>query len=394
MSFVNSPNMRLPVPSVGSESGPQYAIDVNNCFAIVDQHDHSAGSGVQITPAGININTALTFNGNFATALSGATLQAQAVTPANGTVYSNASGFLFYTDLNTGLPIQITNSSGIVGTPGSISGLVSPASASYVVANNTFVWQSGASAAANLDAASILLRNIIPNSTYAVTLQPPAALSFNYPITLPLPPGSTSLVSMTTAGVLAANVVPDATTIQISEGTLSVVPGGIGNTQLAANAVATVNIQNQAVTTATIQDQAVTRAKLAAAYYLSPSSGTFATSSFTPTFVTNLFISGPFQGTPVMICLVPDFGNIDPTYVGINTGTAQAYIEVRRNGTTLITNTLIQYPGVNSSITPFFMTATDTPPAGTNSYIVNACVREGPGGTVQVLRYRLLVYEL
>ena len=384
MAFINSPNMTLPVPVVGAEPGPQYATDINSCLAIVDQHNHSAGSGVQITPAGLNINTALTFNGNFATALAGATLQAQSVTPANGTVYSNASGFLFYTDLNTGNPIQITNTAGIVGTPGSISGLVSPASASYVVANKTFVWQSAGSTAANLDAASVLLRNITPNSTFAVTLQPPAALGSNYSLTLPVLPGSTNIMSMTSAGVMSANVTVDGTTIEMPGQVLQVTPGGIGPAQLAANAVATANIQNSAVT----------RVKLASnVYLLSPSSGTFATTSPTPSAVTNLFVSGPFQGTPVMICLVPDGAGTGPSYVGINNGASQAYIDIRRDGTTLVAETLIQYPGVTNSITPLVMSVTDTPTAGTHSYVVNAAWQNS-SGTIQVLRYKLLVYEI
>jgi len=384
MAFINSPNMTLPVPVVGTEPGPQYATDVNSCLAIVDQHNHSAGSGVQITPAGLNINTALTFNGNFATALAGATLQAQSVTPANGTVYSNASGFLFYTDLNTGNPIQITNTAGIVGTPGSISGLVSPASASYVVANKTFVWQSAGSTAANLDAASVLLRNITPNSTNALTLQPPAALGSNYSITLPTLPGSTNIMSMTSAGVMSANVTVDGTTIEMPGQVLQVTPGGIGTAQLAANAVATANIQNNAVT----------RSKLASnAYSRSASSGTFATSSSVPTPVTNLSVSNTFQGTPVMLMVVPDGNGSLPSYLTVNNGSTQANISIVRDGSVIVATTSTQYPGVNNSKTPLFMVAIDTPGAGVHTYSVNASWSVG-SGTIQVLQYTLVAYEI
>ena len=61
--------MSLPVPAVGNESGPQYAFDLNGCFAIIDGHNHSPGSGVQINPSGILINADLPFGNNNATSL-------------------------------------------------------------------------------------------------------------------------------------------------------------------------------------------------------------------------------------------------------------------------------------------------------------------------------------
>lgn len=241
-----SSNMGLPIPAVGTTSGPEYATDVNSSLTVIDGHNHSPGSGVQITPAGLNINTTLTMNNNFLTNIGGLTLVAQASTPANGTVYQDSSGFLRYVDLNTGTNIQITNSSGVAGSPGSIANLTSPASASYVSAASTFVWQSNTSIAANMDFGSAILRNLSPNSTFALTLQPPT-LSSNYSITLPALPGSTSLMAMSSSGGIS-------TPYSISGGIpgTAIAPGSITTTQIAANTILDGNIALATITGASI----------------------------------------------------------------------------------------------------------------------------------------------
>lgn len=248
MSFINSPNMNLPIPVVGNEPGPTYAEDVNNSLTLVDSHDHSPGSGVQITPNGLNINTDLTFSNNFATNVAGVTFQAQTSTPANFTIHSEGVD-LYYVDGN-GNNIQITSAGGVVGTPGSITGLVSPASATYIPGNQTFVWQSNIGIAANMDAGSLLLRNLSPNSTFALTLSPPAALSSNYTITLPTLPASSKILTISNAGAVSAVTDVDNSTIVISSNNLQVPSGGITATQLATDSVTTVKIADDNVTAA------------------------------------------------------------------------------------------------------------------------------------------------
>lgn len=231
MSYSISPNMQLPIPGVGTEAGPNYATDVNNSLTLVDQHDHSAGRGVQITPAGININSSLNFNSQFVVSLAGATFTAQTVVPVNGTVYQNANDLYFVDAL--GNNIQITANGAVAGTPGSIANLAAPASASYVSGSSTFVFQSNVSIAANLDAGSLFLRNISPNSTNAIELSAPAGLSSSYTITLPSVPSQLSLVTIDTSGNLGSNIAPDASTIQFNGNVLQVAPGGITPTQVA-----------------------------------------------------------------------------------------------------------------------------------------------------------------
>lgn len=240
MSFIVSPNMSLPVPVVGQEPGPDYAKDVNNSLTLIDAHDHSPGKGVQITPAGMNINSTLTFQGNFATNLAGLTLSAQSVTPALNTIYESGVD-LYYVDGN-GNAIQITKNGGIAGTSGSISNLTPPASASYISGLSTFVFQSGTGIAANLDIGSITLRNLSPNSTFGLTLAPPSGLSSNYTITLPTLPATPSFLTIDNAGNMTA-----APSLSHGITAANIAPGTITATEIAANTIIASNIANGAI---------------------------------------------------------------------------------------------------------------------------------------------------
>ena len=77
MPYIVSPNMNLIIPTVGLEAGPAYATDVNNSLTLIDSHNHSAGSGVPITPSGLNINSSLPMAGNFLTLTGAIVFQAQ-----------------------------------------------------------------------------------------------------------------------------------------------------------------------------------------------------------------------------------------------------------------------------------------------------------------------------
>lgn len=271
-----SPNMSLPVPSVGTTAGPEYANDINASLTLIDQHDHTPGYGVQITPAAININASLDFSDNFAINVSGVTLSTQGSTPGNSTIYESGTD-LYYVD-GLGNNVRITQSGGIAGSPGSIANLTSPASASYVSGSSTFVWESNTSIAAHMDFGSAIMRNLTPNSTYALTLQPPAALSANYTITLPSLPVSARVLSIGTSGTITAGAT-----------------GVIVTADIAALAVTTAKIDSLAVTTAKIADEAVTFSKLAtdAQFSLEPTTYTVTTTGIlVPNGVRGAIIAG------------------------------------------------------------------------------------------------------
>lgn len=204
MSNVISPNMNLPIPSVGTTPGPDYAFSVDSALTLIDQHDHSPGKGVPITSASLNINAALSMNNNFLTNIAGLTLTPQSSTPGVNTIYESGVD-LFYVD-GVGNNIRITQSGGVAGTPGSIANLVPPASASYVAGSKTFVWQSGTNLAANMDFAAAIFRNISPNSTFGITLQAPALLGSNWTLTLPSIPVANSFMQLDTSGNISASI--------------------------------------------------------------------------------------------------------------------------------------------------------------------------------------------
>ena len=229
-----SPNMGLVIPTVGVDPGPDWANNINASLGIVDQHNHTTGQGVPINPAGLNINSDLTFGGNNAIALRSVRFNAQA-SPLSG---GSDLGCLYFSGVDawandlSGNQIQLTVNGGVAGTPGSIANLVSPASASWVALASSFVWQSASNTPANLDCASVILRNLSSGS-YGLTLQPPT-LSVNYALTLPpLPPGK-QIMALDSSGNITAPYTVDSSTVVISSNVIMVPSGGITPTQLSS----------------------------------------------------------------------------------------------------------------------------------------------------------------
>lgn len=231
MAVTISTNMNLPIPSVGSQPGPIYAENVNSSLTLIDAHDHTPGKGVQLGSDSLNIATALTLNNNFLEDVAGVTLIAQGSIPANGTVYRSGVD-LYYVD-GLGNNIQITQNGGIGGAPGSISNLTPPASASYISGSSKFVWQSNANIAADMDFGAAIMRNLSPNSTFALTLQPPAGLSTNYSITLPTLPVATSFMTISSSGIIT-NTIP--------------IVQGITNSNIATDAITNDKVLNATLT--------------------------------------------------------------------------------------------------------------------------------------------------
>lgn len=222
---INSPSMSLPVPVVGVDPGPQYATDVNNCLTIIDGHNHAPGYGVQINPDGININADLAFNGNNLTTARSLRLSPQNAVltgPADLGCLYEVTNDLYFND-GLGNNIRITQSGGVAGTPGSISNLTPPASASYSSSSQTFIFQSAASTPANIDAASYILRNLTASS-HGLTLNPPNAMGSDYTITLPTLPASTLPVSISASGTMAAAVITYAQLDASLQAQISTVP--------------------------------------------------------------------------------------------------------------------------------------------------------------------------
>ena len=213
---IPSPNMLLPVPQVGIDTGPDWATQINNCMARIDSHNHSPGQGVLIDYSGISLSGDLPFNIHSATFLLSTQYSSQSSTLGitNG-VYVVAGDLWFNNGTST--PVQITTGGSIVGTSGSISGLVSPASASYNAGTDTFIWRSNTGPnAANMDTGSLTIRALTSGSD-GVTVNPPASIpSSGYNLQLPLAStANNNFVTMNTDGTMNSNIHVDGVTTQI-----------------------------------------------------------------------------------------------------------------------------------------------------------------------------------
>lgn len=382
---IASPNMNLPIPVVGVDPSPQWAQDVNSSLTIIDGHNHTAGYGVPIPPAGLNINADLTFNAQNATNLRSARFFPQ-LSPLSGPTDIGClyeSGVDLYFNDGSGNQIRITQSGGLAGVSGSIANLTSPASATYVALSQTFVWQSAANTPANMDNASVILRNLVANSK-GLTLNPPNAMGSDYSITLPSLPAAQQIMTLDNSGNMAAPYTVDGTTIAIAANVIGVPAAGIGTTQLA--------------------DGSVTNPKLAALnVQISASSGVYVTN--TPTFsnVTNLSVTLTTSGRPVFVGLIHDgTGALTGSYIqGTSTsaGTAATTFISMLRGATQIYGTQIEAQVGGASLLPEIIIPVtsvyqiDTPTAGTYTYVVK--MRPFTGSSIATMaNAKLIAYEL
>jgi hypothetical protein len=235
--------MQLTIPNVGTEPGPQYAFDVNTALTLVDGHDHTPGKGVQITPAGLNINATLTFNDNMLSNVMAVVFQsqtsvstAQALYVAPGTEPSPGP----YADLwyNDGVnpPIQMTSNGTVNATIASIPG------ESY--GGGTFTWRqgTGSSTPANFDIGSITIRPVIPSTTNGVTLtaNSSGAYSILFPEALPaaqafvtIDNGGNMMFGPATAnGITASNIANGTITAAQISPTANITQNQLANTAL------------------------------------------------------------------------------------------------------------------------------------------------------------------
>lgn len=370
MSYIVSPNMNLSIPTVGVEPGPTYAQDINNSLTAIDQHNHTAGQGVQIPPSGLNINADLPYNNNNLTGVRSVRFQSQTAVlslPSDlGCLYESGVD-LYYND-GSGNQIRITQSGGIAGSPGSISNLVPPASVTYVSGSSTFVFQSNATTAANLDVASVIMRNLTPGS-FGLTLQPPASLAADYSIILPTLPSVTSVTTLDAAGNM---------------GTQTYDQVGQNMTAVGANAIAATRTRTTG--------QVVGIGGVA----VSPSSGTFVVNSPVPATqypVTNLSVTITTSGRPVRIECKGAAGGSHfraevGTPIGLTMWILRDAVAVSAADITLgAANDIVQVP-------PAVCSATDIVTAGTYNYTVNISLTGNVTGLIGATDVILMAYEL
>lgn len=376
----NSPNMNLPIPLVGQTSGPEWASDINASLTLIDSHNHTPGNGVQIPPAGLNINTNLPFNNNSATNMQATVFTPQASYSTNFGVHVEGVD-LYYQDGN-GNDVQITSGGGVNATSSGISS--GTATASFVA--GILVVNAASNTPANIQAASYLMGNNTANSKY-LTLQPPNAMGSNYSLTMPSLPGSQSFMAIDTSGNISA---------------FAPVSGGITGSNIASFTVDSSNIAVAAITTLKIANGAIISSNIATGgvsrsnlqpvgQQISSSCGAASTGSTSYVAVTNLSVTINTSGRPVMVFLQPDGAGVSSLFTSAG---GNPFYAIKRGST--IIGEFTGQPGTNPAITPVSeVTILDTPSAGTYTYTVNYHGTSlGGSVNVQVNNAVLVAYEL
>jgi len=201
-TVIYTPNMNLPEPVVGVDSGPDYATQINNALTIVDGHNHTPGYGVQVPSAGININSNLSLNGNSLTSVGSFKFSTQATEPTTAATMYEYGVDLYYND-GSGNVIQITKNGNVFASSSGIaSGTATAAfSSSTLAVQAAGTYPTGTPA--NIAGGSILLGNNTSGSSY-LTLSPPASVS-TYTITLPTLPSAESAMLIDSSGNITAS---------------------------------------------------------------------------------------------------------------------------------------------------------------------------------------------
>lgn len=361
MSVIITTNMGLTLPEVGEELGPQYGFDNNSSLTTVDGHDHSPGSGVHVTPNGLNINADLPINSNNLTLVKTVNFSAQSaplagVAPNLGCVYV-AGNELYYNDEN-GNVVAITNNGSVNAGAGSITGLPSgTASASYSSGSGTFIWQSATSTAADMDFGSAIIREKVA-SAKGITISSPTGLPADYTLTLPsAPPASLLFMAENNTGNISF-ISPDNVTVELSGSTLRVKDAGITNAKIADSTITFIKnaprVQNNP---AAIGEIAISTTP----------SGTALTQSTSYIDLGSLSVTITTNGGPVMLSTISDQSGLEADLV--ISGNVSASFRFFRDNTTAINQYIIQPNSASSFYLPCIQ-GIDFPPAGTHTYTV------------------------
>jgi hypothetical protein len=386
MSSSILPNMGLIVPGVGTEPGPTWATDLNSDLGILDQHNHAAGQGVQITPSGLNINIDLTMQDNnlidvntvnFTPNLS----PLPGLAPNLGCIYV-AGNELYYND-ESGNVVAITKTGSVNAGAGSITGLPSgTASVSYSSGNATYVFQSATNTPANIDVGSVIVRDVSANSN-GITISAPPSLAANYSVQLPAAlPVSTKILTIDSSGNIGDYYDVDNSTIVVNSGVIEVPPEGIQQINLAFRTTgSTVGAGGVAVSSST-------------GTYNSTNTG----QAPSQTQVTTSLATITTTGRPVMLALQPTSGN-NQSYVakllGTGGGFGSLYFLIFNGSSTVTLQSVLFGQPVNGSYyyPPSFFWMLDNPrAAGTYTYSFGASV--AVDGEVEFVDVQLIAYEI
>lgn len=378
MSDPLTPNMSLIQPIPGIDSGISAANSYNANFTTLDQHNHSVGSGVQITPSGLNINASLPFNANAATGLGYVQITTQGIgipTPVNYSVYF--SGLEFFVKDGAGNSVQLTTGGNVNATS---SGIASgTASASFI--SSVLVVNAATNKPANIQGGSILLGNNVTGTNY-LTLSPPNAMPASYGLVLPSLPASTQFLTMDTSGNMGtAASVPNNQITALTTTNLSA-SAGILKSQLAAASTGT-----------TVGSGGVA---------ISATSSGYTTTSASFANVTGQTVTLTTNGGPIRIVTgsFPTGGGADVllTSTTATNNQIQAFVQLLRGGSPVCSQTLFlaivtTTSTLSISVPANFLEFIDPQAAGTYTYQLQARVAS-TNYQLQMLNMCLIAYEL
>lgn len=225
MSNPPTTNMGLVMPTEGSDDGTWDAL-INDAADVLDGHTHAPGLGVRVPTAGLRINADLSMAdaGVYSAIVDAKALEMQPHAAAGMSAYAGAF-FVNSSDSNnlyfrtvSGSNVRITNGAQLDFTvAGGIGGdyVAAGAAVAYTSASDSYTFKKPSPGNwARLQAGALRISEYNTTESTYVELACPAALAGTYTITFPTAaPGSTSLVQMSSAGVLTASTtVTSATT--------------------------------------------------------------------------------------------------------------------------------------------------------------------------------------
>lgn len=381
MATTTTPYMSLVLPIPTLEPGPTWASELVTAFGVLDAHNHTSGSGVEIPSAGININADLNVNNYNFTNFRSTRYQDQGsalVQPTDlGCLYI-AGGNLYYNN-GTGVAIQITagaalNAASIGGIGGDYG--TSTASVYYTSAQTMFYFTQSSNTVAFISAGAYsFYENLL--SGFATTLQCSPSIGASY--TLDLPPALP-----TVQGVFAADSAGigtfaeiDNSTVEINSNTLQVKDHGITQVKMAAMATGT---------------------SVAAGGIAISSSVNFSSTSGSLVDVTNATVTIVTTGRPVYVQVMPDpTAGTTAGYIELSGAVSneQFVIAVFRGATQVGTHRIsIANDSTNNEISypPTSVQFIDVVAAGTYTYKLQ--IQQITGGTIAFVNCVLVAYEI
>ncbi len=238
---VISPNMNLVISTINVDSGLAWETNLNASLSIIDQHDHTSGNGVQIQPAGLNINSSLSFQNNQAIDLQAAVFTPQTSLATLDALYVKGVD-LYFNDGSSNV-VRLTSGGLVNATSSGISS--GTASASFV--SSVLVVNAASTTPADIQGGSIFIGNNVANSKF-LKLSPPNAMASDFTLVLPDIPPAQYFMSLDASGNMAGYV-PVAG--GISSGNIAA--GGINGSNIAAGTISGSNLANGTISGTQIQ---------------------------------------------------------------------------------------------------------------------------------------------